>query len=123
MSDQPANERYERGAKLISDLFGQVGEDAVAPLGDLGRYIIEFAYGDVWSREGLSVRDRQIATIAMLTALGREPELRPHIIGALRAGMTKAEIAEVIIHTVPYAGFPTAINALNLLNTLGDDGG
>lgn len=120
MSDN-ANDRYARGAQMISDIFGQVGEDAVAPLGDLGRYIMEFAYGDVWSRAGLSLRDRQIATIAMLTALGREPELRPHIIGALRSGMTKAEIAEVIIHTVPYAGFPTAINAMTLLNKLADD--
>ena len=113
-----SDDRYERGAALIAEIFGAVGEDAVEAVGDLGRFIIEFGYGDIWSRDGLSRRERQIATISILTAMGREAELRPHIIGALRSGMTKAEIAEVLIHSVLYAGFPGAMSAMNLLNEL-----
>ena len=84
-------------------------------LGDLGRYIVEFSFGDIYSHEGLSLRDRQIATVAMLTALGgREPQLRLHLGAALNVGLSAQEIEEIIIHTVSYAGFPTAINAMRL---------
>jgi len=88
----------------------------VSRLGDLGRYIVEFSFGDIYSREGLSLRDRQIATVAMLTVLGgREPQLRLHLGAALNVGLSAQEIEEIILHTVSYAGFPTAINAMRLL--------
>src|SRR6266851_785029 len=92
-------------------------EQFVAPLRDLGRYMVEFPYGDIYSRDGLAVRDREIATIAMLTALGgREPQLRVHMASALNVGLTADELYEIIIHTVIFAGFPTAINALSVLD-------
>jgi 4-carboxymuconolactone decarboxylase len=82
----------------------------------MGRYIVEFAFGDIYSRPGLSLRDREIATLAMLAALGgREPQLRVHIQAALNVGLSRQEVEEIIIQTVPYAGFPTAINAFNVL--------
>lgn len=88
-------------------------------MGDLGRYIVEFAFGDVYSREGLSLRDRELATVAALTAMGgREPQLEVHIGAALNVGLTGREIEETIIQTVPYAGFPTAINAMNVLQKM-----
>jgi len=108
--------RYERGLAKLADVDGEAGENVVSQLGDLGKYIIEFAFGDIYSRDGLTLRDREIATIAILAALGgREPQLKVHIGAALNVEITKKEIEEVIIHTVPYAGFPTAINALNIL--------
>lgn len=111
--------RFERGAARLAEVDGKAGEDIVAPLGDLGRYVIEFAFGDIYSRPGLSLRDRELATVAMLTALGgREPQLRVHIGAALNVGLSAQEIEEVIIQTVPYAGFPTAINAMNLLHSV-----
>lgn len=111
--------RFERGLRKLAEVDGQAGEDIVAPLGDLGRYIIEFAFGDIYSRDGLSLREREIATVAMLTVLGgREPQLRVHMGAALNVGLTPQEIEEVIIQTVPYAGFPTAINALTLLTEI-----
>lgn len=111
--------RFERGLRKLAEVDGQAGEDVVAPLGDLGRYIVEFAFGDIYSRDGLSLREREIATIAMLTVLGaREPQLRVHIGGGLNVGLTAAEIEEIIIQTIPYAGFPTAINALSLLKEI-----
>lgn len=108
--------RYQRGLTKLAEVDGHAGEEVVAPLGDLGRYIVEFAFGDIYNRDGISLRDREIATVAMLTVLGgREPQLKVHIGAALNVGLTSKEIEEIIIQTVPYAGFPTAINALNFL--------
>ncbi len=108
--------RFERGLQKLAEVDGKAGEEVVAPLGDLGRYIVEFAFGDIYSRDGLSLREREIATVAMLAVMGgREPQLRVHLNASLNVGMTAEEIEEVIIQTVPYGGFPTAINALNLL--------
>ncbi|MBI9049009.1 MAG: carboxymuconolactone decarboxylase family protein [Anaerolineaceae bacterium] len=108
--------RYERGLKKLHEVDGREAIEIVSGLGELGRYIAEFAYGDIYSREGLSLRDRSIATIAMLTAMGgREPQLKVHFRAALNVGLSADELEEIIIHTVSYAGFPTAINALNLL--------
>ncbi|MCB0180690.1 MAG: carboxymuconolactone decarboxylase family protein [Anaerolineae bacterium] len=107
--------RYERGLKKLAEVDGQAGTEVVAPLGDLGRYIVEFAFGDIYSRDSLNLREREIATVAMLTALGgREPQLRVHLKAALNVGLTPEEIEEIILQTIPYAGFPTAINAMNL---------
>lgn len=107
--------RFEQGSARLAEVDGQAGEEVVEPLGDLGRYIVEFAFGDIYSRQGLSLRDRELATVAMLTAMGaREPQLKVHIGAALNVGLTKQEIEETILQTVPYAGFPTAINAMNV---------
>lgn len=111
-----SSERYVRGLRKLTDVDGRDGEEIVAPLGDLGRYIVEFAFGDIYSRPGLALREREIATVSALTVMGgREPQLRVHLNAALRAGLSAAEVEEVILQTVPYAGFPSAINALNLL--------
>ena len=119
MADTSTLTRYERGLKKMSKVYGIDGGEAVAPLGDLGRYMVEFPYGDIYSRDGLALRDREIATMAMLTALGgREPQLQVHINAALNVGLTPGELEEIIIHTIIFAGFPTAINALNLLHAV-----
>lgn len=111
--------RFERGLAKLKEVDGSEGLDVVNNLGDLGKYIVEFAFGDIYSRDGLSLREREIATIAMLTCMGaREPQLKVHIHAGQNVGLTKKEIEEIIIGSVPYAGFPTAINALNLLKSL-----
>jgi 4-carboxymuconolactone decarboxylase len=112
---RPDRTRFEQGLAKIAQVDGKAGEEVVSHLGELGRYIVEFSFGDIYSRQGLSLRDRQIATVAMLTALGgREPQLRLHLGAALNVGLSPQEIEEIIIHTVSYAGFPTAINAMHL---------
>ena len=115
MADASTSDRYERGLKKMSEVYGVDGGEVVEPLHDLGRYMVEFPYGDIYSRDGLALRDREIATTAMLTALGREPQLRVHFVAALNVGLTVDELEEIIIHTVIFAGFPTAINALSVL--------
>ncbi len=113
--DQTEQTRFELGEARLAEVDGKAGAEVVEPLGDLGRYIVEFAFGDIYSREGLGLRDRELATVAALTAMGgREPQLKVHIGAALNVGLTEREIEETIIQTVPYAGFPTAINAMNV---------
>ena len=111
--------RYARGRDRLREIDGAAGEQIVDGLGDLGRYIVEFAFGDVYSRPGLSLRDRELSTVAMLAALGaREPQLDVHLQAALHVGITLDELREVLIHVAPYAGFPAAINAMRRLQAL-----
>ena len=84
----------------------------IAP--DLGRWITDFAYGDVVSRPGLDLRTRELATVAALTALGNaQPQLKSHIGGALNAGCTSQEVLEVIMQMAVYAGFPASLNGIS----------
>jgi 4-carboxymuconolactone decarboxylase len=71
-------------------------------------FITRYAWGSVWTREGLDRRSRSIITLSVLTALGRENEIEMHVRGALRNGLTAAEIGEVLLHTAIYAGVPAA---------------
>ena len=107
--------RLERGYEKLNEVDGEAGKNIVDNLGDLGKYIVEFAFGDIYSRDGLGLREREIATIAMLTVLSKPEQLKVHIQGGLNVGLTYEEIEEIIIHTAPYSGFPTAINAMNVL--------
>lgn len=87
---------------------------ALAPIApDFARLLIEFPFGDIYSRPGLDLKSREIATIAALAALGNATaQLKVHIEGALNVGVTQAEIVEVFMQMAVYAGFPAALNAL-----------
>src|SRR2546421_12003026 len=74
-------------------------------------FITKFAWGGVWTREGLDRRTRSCITLAVLTALGHREELGLHVRGALRNGLTAQEIGEVLLHTAVYAGVPAANSA------------
>jgi 4-carboxymuconolactone decarboxylase len=83
----------------------------IAP--DFARYLIEFPFGDIYSRPQLDLKSREIAVVAALTALGNAPpQLKVHINGALNVGCTREEIVEVIMQMSVYAGFPAALNGL-----------
>ena len=110
-------DRYERGRKKLKEIDGEAGERVIESLKDvspdLGRYTIEFPFGDIYSRPGLDLKSREIATVAALTALGNAlPQLKVHINGALNVGCTREEIVEVIIQMAVYAGFPAALNGM-----------
>jgi len=113
------NERYDRGMakaneldqEQVSKMVGSLKE--IAP--DLATYIIEFAFGDIYSRPNLDLKSRQIANVAALTALGNAaPQLKVHISGALNVGCSRAEIIEIIMQMAVYAGFPAAINGIRI---------
>jgi 4-carboxymuconolactone decarboxylase len=111
------SDRYERGLAKFMEMYGEQTKTFLASLEgiapDLGIYVMEFAFGDIHCRPGLSLPSREIATIAALTALGTAaPQLRAHIHGALNVGCTEQEIVEVIMQMALYAGFPAAINGI-----------
>jgi 4-carboxymuconolactone decarboxylase len=112
-------ERYKRGWEKLKQIDGEAGEKVIDSLKDiapdLGKYTIEFPFGDVYSRPGLDLKSREIATVAALTALGHAlPQLKVHINGALNVGCTREEIIEIIIQMAVYAGFPAALNAMSI---------
>jgi 4-carboxymuconolactone decarboxylase len=74
-------------------------------------HITRAAWGDVWQREGLDRRTRSLVTVAMLTALGRQHELKAHVRGALNNGATVQELQEVLLHATIYCGVPAAVDA------------
>ena len=112
--------RYEQGWQKLKEIDGEAGEKVIASLQDiapdLARYVIEFPFGDIYSRPGLDLKSREIATIAALTALGNaQPQLKVHLHAALNVGCTPEEIVEVVLQMAVYAGFPSALNGMTLV--------
>ena len=109
--------RYRRGKELLAQIAPDQERvlrktfDPINP--DITRYVIEFGYGDIYARGILPIRSRQVATIAALAAKGTAPsQLRFHIGGGLRAGLSEAEIVEIMLLVSIYAGFPAALNGI-----------
>ena len=81
----------------------------------MGRYIIEFAFGDIYRREGLSLQEREMVTItSLLTAGGCEAQLEVHINGVLNVGVSKDKVVETFLQCIPYTGFPKVLNAITV---------
>lgn len=96
---------------------GEAGEAVIAALAgiapDFARYLIEFPFGDIYSRPGLDLKSREIAVVAALTALGTAtPQLKVHLRAALNVGCCREELVETIMQMAVYAGFPAALNGL-----------
>ena len=111
--------RFAQGSDLLSRIDGEGGTSVIESLADIapdvGRYIVEFAFGDIYARPALSLRDRELATIVSLCTQGAaDPQLRVHIRGALNVGLTRSEVVEAFIQCVPYTGFPRVLNAINV---------
>ena len=111
------NERYARGLAKLREIDGQAGENVIESLKDIApdfaRLLIEFPFGDIYSRPGLDLKSRELAVVAALTAMGNAaPQLKVHIHGARNVGCTEQEIVEVIMQMAVYAGFPAALNGL-----------
>lgn len=94
--------------------------DFSAPFQD---FITRYAWGGVWTRDGLDRRTRSAVTLAALTSLGRENEIAMHVRAALRNGLTREEIAEVLLHTSVYAGVPAANAAFAIAQEVLDEEG
>ncbi|SMB78478.1 carboxymuconolactone decarboxylase family protein [Deinococcus hopiensis] len=113
----PEQTRFQRGWDTLRTVDGEGGEAVIESLRDvspdLGRMVVEFAFGDVISRPGLDLKSREIATVAALTALGNaRPQLKVHIHGALNVGCTREEVVETIMQMAVYAGMPAALNGM-----------
>ena len=115
-------DRYDRGRQRFLEVHDEKALGAVEGLGDLGRIIVETVYGDVYARPGLSTRDRELAAVAALVALGRSSQIPQHLRASLKAGLSPDELREVILQTATIAGFPPAMNAMATLKTIVGDG-
>lgn len=109
--------RYQRGLAALSAIDGEAGERVIAALADIApdfaTYLIEFPFGDIYSRPALGLREREIATVAALTAMGNAtPQLKVHLHAALNVGLSRQEIIEILMQMAVYAGFPAALNGL-----------
>jgi 4-carboxymuconolactone decarboxylase len=119
-ASQRASESAAEGEKRARALFGDDRYERTrvnVPPGhrrDLLRLADEVVFGRVYSRPGLSPQQRSLCTIAALTALGHYPQLRAHIDGALHVGVAEDEIIEAITQMAMYAGFPAALNAMQV---------
>ncbi|MGO2508922.1 MAG: carboxymuconolactone decarboxylase family protein [Vibrio hibernica] len=109
--------RFDSGLELLTSIDGEAGKSVIESLQDicpdLAKYTIEFPFGDIYSRPGLDLKSREIATVAALTALGNcAPQLKVHLNAALNVGCSEDEIKEVILQMAVYAGFPAALNGM-----------
>lgn len=114
------DELLQKGREIQGELWPQTrtspgGAFPAARLApDFYRYVAETAFGMLWSRPGLAIRDRSLITVAQLAALGRANELRSHLAGALNVGISRQELVEVLMQTAVYAGVPAANEALQV---------
>jgi 4-carboxymuconolactone decarboxylase len=108
-----SDDTYDAGMKVRREVLGDAHVDRAierttgftAPFQD---FITRYAWGAVWTRDGLDRRTRSCITLAVLTALGREHEIAMHVRAARSNGLTDEEISEVLLHTAVYAGVPAA---------------
>lgn len=112
------DERYERGRRRFLEIHDEKALAAVEGLGELGRNIVAYVYGDLYTGPALTDRDRELGAVVALTALGRSSQLPQHLRAALKAGLTEAELREAIMLTATIAGFPPAMNAMSTLRSV-----
>ncbi|TDQ01437.1 4-carboxymuconolactone decarboxylase [Labedaea rhizosphaerae] len=117
---------YDDGMAVRRDVLGDEHVDrSIAGTTELTKpfqdYITSAVWGGIWTRPGLDRRTRSCVTLAVLTALRAHDELALHVRGALRNGLSEAEIVEVILHTGAYAGVPQANSALAVAKRVLDE--
>ena len=111
------NTRFTQGMEQLKAIDGKGGENVIKSLEDiapdLGKFIIEFAFGDIYTRERLTTEEREMITLSsLLTAGGCEPQLEVHIGGALNVGISPEKVIETFLQCIPYTGFPKVLNAV-----------
>ena len=107
---------YDKGMAVRRDVLGAEHVDRAMAAADafdapMQELVTEYCWGAVWGREGLPRKTRSMLNLAMLTALNREHEFKLHVRGALRNGVTREEISEILLQAAIYCGVPAAISA------------
>jgi len=114
------SDRHARGLELMEAVQGAEAAEAIREsftgiCPDFADYIVEAGFGDVYGRDGLTLAQRQLLNVAVLTAIGgAERQLAVHIRGALNVGVSPREIVEAIFHVALYAGHPRAVNGFRI---------
>jgi 4-carboxymuconolactone decarboxylase len=115
--DPIPSERRRRGRDMLARVDGEAGVQVVERLAahfpDFANYVLEYPFGDIYARPGLGLRERELAVVAALTAMGNAaPQLLVHLKAALHVGCTPREIVETVMQMSVYAVFPAALNGL-----------
>ena len=110
---------YERGLEIRKSVLGkEFVEKSIASADDFNRplqeLVTEYCWGAVWGRDGLDKKTRSIINLAMISALNRPHELKMHVKGALRNGLTREEIREVLLQVGIYCGVPAAVDSFRV---------
>lgn len=109
-------DRYEKGKECLEDIqkrsFEEIFKDLEDIAPDLSRFVVEFPYSEIYTRDEVDLKTRELCTVAALTAIGTIPQLQDHIGAALNVGNSPVEIVEIIMQMSAYAGFPKAINGV-----------
>ncbi len=116
----PKSERYQKGAAKMKELFGVEPRPGMMQA-DFQNITVEHLFGEIWTRPGLTIRERSMITVATLTALARDRELKTHLRGALNLGISRETITEIMIHQAHYAGWPVGVNGLRIARELFDE--
>ncbi len=117
--DRAVSERFEKGLAVRRAVLGDPHVDRSLDAADdfgwpMQEMTTEIGWGDIWARPGLDRRSRSLVNIGMLTALNRPHELEVHLRGAVRNGVTRAEVQEVLLQTAVYCGFPAALESFRI---------
>ena len=120
------NEKFKKGLEIRKSVLGaEYVENSIQNATDfnmpLQQLVTEYCWGDVWARPGLDKKTRSMLNLAMLTALNRPHELKLHLNGALRNGVTKEEISEIFLQTAIYCGVPAAVDSFRTANQVFDE--
>ena len=122
-----SEELYQKGMEVLNRFRSEGPPRATAGptpydmIPGLQRLVAEWVFGGTWSRPTLDIKYRSMATISALTVLGREPQLRNHVRNALSVGITKEQVAEVILHMMTHGGVPSTLNALRIAGEVFDE--
>ena len=114
------SERYKKGAATMETLFGAMPKPGVFQE-DFLDITVENLFGDIWNRPGLELRERSMITLSALTVLGREPEMKAHVRGALNIGISRATLEEMMIHLAHYGGWPVGVAGLRIVREVAEE--
>lgn len=118
-------ERFERGKAIQYPIYGDEIAQAMAPLPagmgeDVARFLTEYCFGDLYTRTGLNVAQRELLIYCILTTMGATPQLQAHALGNLKIGNSREQLTAAVIQCLPYIGFPLALQSLKILRDLPD---
>ncbi len=120
------SDRYQRGLKKLIEMEGSMGKEVIRKMEeispDFAQYLVEFVFGDIYSRPGLDLKTKEIITLSSMVTLGTAPlQVKVHVNTALNVGCTEQEIIEVMLQTIPSAGFAAAMNGLLIAKEVFDE--
>ncbi|WP_069592585.1 carboxymuconolactone decarboxylase family protein [Methanosphaera sp. WGK6] len=110
--------RYEQGLEIQSPLYGDEMKKRYEDYPETATFLTEFCFGDFYTRDGLSVKQRELLIFAVLATLNLTAQLKPHALGNIKVGNSKETLYYAMLQCMPYIGFPNAASAINVIKNL-----